>query len=105
MSKYKIPWFAWKIINPIREWLHRLDPIVSVVVSILTIVYTAYITWLIPGMTLLAVFYSLLVLVVALTLWSFIIPILSYIIPEDWVDRYVAWDIKLKKNLKKGGFE
>jgi len=101
MKPFRIPWYAWNIINPIREWLHTTNKWISLLVSILSVAYPVYVVCTIPGITVMAVVYGLLFIAVALLIITELIVLLSNTIPMGWLEKYMEFDRKFKSY--KGG--
>ncbi len=100
--KYAEKVMMWKGIRFAKNWLHDQGKWLSYLASILFIAISAWFVLQIPGMSVMAVVYSLLFGVAAVMAVLVVTIILAFIIPDSWVDNIILGIDKL--NSYKGGF-
>ena len=100
--KYIEKVMMWKGIRFVKNWLHDQGKWLSYLASIVYIGISAWFVLQIPGMSVMAVVYSLLFGVAAVAVLLVVTTILAFIIPDSWVDNIILGIDKL--NSYKGGF-
>jgi len=100
--KYIEKAMMWKGIRFVKNWMHDQGKWLSYLASILFIVISAWFVLQIPGMSVMAVVYSLLFGVVSVLAAHLLVIGLAAIVPRDWV--YYTLNTIKRLNSYKGGF-